>query len=250
MKKVFFTLLSLATVTSVASAASISINFNSDRDANGVLGPGESAGAPGYVTTGWNNFDAIPSSASGITQTTADVDTPNVGALSNDSGAAVGTTISWTSVNAWNTNNGTGSGDNKLMNGYIDNNAGGPVVTVDIAGVPYANYSVVAYFGSDGNDRTGTIGISGGDTFSYNTHSAQAGNFPDSYLQTTDTGAGNPDANFAVWENQTASDFTLTLTRGSSNSGMHGLQIIQIPEPTSVALLGLGGLGLLLRRRR
>ena len=56
MKKVFYTLLSLAAATGVASAASISVNFNSDRDAAAELLPAEAAGAPGYVTSGWNNF--------------------------------------------------------------------------------------------------------------------------------------------------------------------------------------------------
>ena len=244
-------LLALTSSIGLLSAASISVNFVSDRDNGAELLPAESAGAPGYETAGWNNFLNIPAAGAGITETEADIDSPIPGTLSDDSGSAVGTTITWSAVNSWNTNNLTANPDNKLMNGYIDNNAGSPVIPIDITGVPYANYTVVAYFGSDGNNRTGTIGISGGDTYSYSTNSAQAGAFPGAYGQTTDTGGGNPLSNFAVWENQTAADFTLTLTRGSSNSGVHGIQIIEtvVPEPGSTLLIGMAGL-LLLRRKR
>ncbi len=236
----------------VASAASISVNFNSDRDAAAELGAAEMAGAPGFVVSGWNNFNGLESSpaTSPITGTTADVASPNMGVLSDDSGAAVGTTISWTGNNSWNTNNGTASSDNKLMNGYLDNNATNGA-SISITGVPYALYTVVGYFGSDGNGRSGTIGISGGPTYSYSTNSNLGGAFPGSYVQTTDTGAGNPSSNFAVFENQTAADFTLAITRGDNNSGFHGFSIIEtIPEPSLTALLSLAGLGLIFRRRR
>lgn len=248
MKKQLASVLVLVSSVSLVSAASISVNFNSERDGAAEIGTGESAGAPGFVTTGWNNFNGLPATGP-LAQTTADVDGPNAGSLSDDSGAVVGTTISWAANNSWNTNNGTTNGDNKLMNGYIDNSAANGI-TISITGVTYPIYRVVAYIGSDGNGRTGSIGISGGDTFSYSTNSNLTGGLPGGYVQTTDTGAGNPSANFAVWEGQTAADFTLTVTRGSNNSGIHGIQIIEVPEPTTPVLLGMCGMVLLVRRRR
>jgi hypothetical protein len=206
--------------------ASISVNFNSDRDAAAEMAPDTTAGAPGYTTDGWNNFNDVLSAAGPYTQTTAEIDSPNAGALSDNSGVPVSTTITWSSNNSWNTNNGSADGDNQMMNGYLDNSGAQPVVPIAVTGIPYSRYTVVAYFGSDGNDRTGTIDVTGGATYSYSTFSQQAGGFPGSYTQTTDTGGGNPNANYAVWENLTAPDFTLTINRGSNNSGFHGFQII------------------------
>jgi hypothetical protein len=162
-------------------------------------------------------------------RTTEDISSPGEGIVTQGDGVvAPGVTIEWTSRNAWNTNNGEEGGDNLLMNGYIDNNAGTPEVTVDIAGLPpsYGNYDVIAYFGSDGNGRTGTIGIDGYDTYSYTTFSNQGEGFPEAYEQTTDTEDGNPESNYAIWEGVSGDNFSLLLSRGSSNSGIHGLQII------------------------
>lgn len=254
MKKLLSHFLVLAASAGISSAASISVNFNSDREAGAELAPGEAAGAPGYITAGWNNFNGLPASpaTSPITDNTAGVDSPNAGTLSNNSGTPVATTITWTGNNSWNTNNGITNPDNKLMNGYLDNNATN-AASIGIAGVPYAQYSVVAYFGSDGNDRTGTVGLTGSATYSFRTFSQQAGNFPSIYQQTTDTGpalATSPQANYAVWNNLTSPNFTLALTRGSNNSGFHGFQIIEIPEPSLTMLLGICSGAFFLRRRR
>ena len=219
-----------------SSMGSISVNFNCDRDAAAEMAADTTAGAPGYTTDGWNNFNDVLSAVGPYTQTTADIDSPNAGALSDNAGVTVSTTITWSSNNSWNTNNGSADGDNQMMNSYLDNSGGQPVVPIAVTGVPYSSYTVVAYFGSDGNGRTGTIDIAEAASYSYSTFSQQAGGFPGSYTQTTDTDGGNPDANYAVWENLTAPDFTLTINRGSNNSGLHGFQIISEAPPKPVQI--------------
>ena len=61
------------------------------------------------------------------------------------------------------------------------------------------SYDLYVYFGSDGNGRTGKVALEGGAT-SFNTFSAQGGDFPAQYTQTTDEGDGNPNANYALYE--------------------------------------------------
>ena len=87
-------------------------------------------------------------------------------------------------------------------------------------------YDLYVYFGSDGNGRTGKVALEGGATYSFNTFSAQAGDFPAQYTQTTDEGDGNPNANYALYEGLSGDAQTINLIRGSNNSGFHGVQIV------------------------
>ena len=206
-------------------AASISVSFSSDRE-DAAFGAGETAGAPGYETSGWNDIASVLGDGD-----TAGVTSPFAGQLTDSNGDAIeGATVEWTTANSWNTTNGVSNGDNKLMNGYLDSSANKPQATVSIAGLPSsftdAGYTVVVYFGSDGNGRTGKVTVEGGETYSFSSFSEQAGDFPAAYVQTTDTGDGEPDANFAVWSGLNSADVNITVDRGSNNSGIHGFQII------------------------
>ncbi|MEP4077704.1 hypothetical protein [Haloferula sp.] len=210
----------------------ISINFSSDLQ-TAALTPSESAGAPGWEALHWNNFDGIPSDNSSppTMGNTSGVDSPIVGQLVQNDGSGLSTTVSWSSVNAGNANNGVSIPDNKLMSGYLDNDPGNPeIIRIDIADIPpsyrFFGYDVVVYFGSDGNDRTGRVWVSGSSSYSFDTDSSQGGGFPGAYLQTTDTGTGYPDANFAVFENLSKSEITIGLDRVGGNCGVHGIQIV------------------------
>lgn len=235
------------------AAGPIGLNFSSDREL-AEIAPDESAGVVPQIR--WNNWIDIPSDVP-TPPTVGDqtgIVSPNAGVVTDDAGVQhPGVTVSWSSVNAWNTNNGVANGDNKLMNGYIDNNADFPQVSIEVGGLPASitdpGYDVIVYFGSDANGRTGSI-TDGTTTYSYTTFSAQAENFPASYTLTTDTGGGNPDSNYAIFSGHSGSSFNITLDRGSNNSGIHGLQIVPIPEPSSIALVLLGVIGFAMRYRR
>ena len=254
MKRLLLAFLAMGLVASAGQAQNIGFNFNADRE-DAALASDEVAGV---VPQGnWNNWDGILSSVTeNETGDASEIASPNAGVVTDSDGNThPGVTVSWESRNAWNTTNGVGTPDNKLMNGYIDNNADNPQITFSISGLPAAiadtGYDVYAYIGSDGNGRTGTI-TDGTTTYSYSTFSAQDGAFPGAYAQTTDTADGNPEANYAVFSGLTGSDFTLTLDRGSNNSGIHGIQIVTIPEPSCLTMgliATLMGAGILRRRR-
>ena len=78
--------------------------------------------------------------------------------------------------------------------------------------------------------------------------------FDGNYILSDGNGAGTDYSNYTVISGLSASSFTLEITSpgGGGRGGISGFQIVAtaVPEPTSAALLGLGGLGLVLRRRR
>jgi autotransporter-associated beta strand protein len=146
----------------------------------------------------------------------------------NDANGVVGTASldTFISTNTW----ATGS-VNPLLNGYLDNTDANPnAQSVTVSGIPFGSYSVYAYFGSDGAGRTGSVSLNGA-TFFYSTR----GNVADYVLTTDDVGAVNPLANYAVFNDVTGSGFTINQSRGTNNSGLIALEIVQ-SQPVPVAL--------------
>ena len=69
--------------------------------------------------------------------------------------------------------------------------------------------------------------------------------------------ANKNEGNYVLFENVSLDTLEIKVTGGhldTSNNGtianINGIQIVQVPEPSSAALLGLGGLALILRRRK
>ena len=241
----------------VATAQSIGVHFPSDRDTTAGLAPGEMAGIPGSAQANWNYADGGLDDQANASGSTADIVSPNPGVLTLADGTQSGATVEWTSNGTWNTANGTATGDAKLMNGYIDAiGADDPVSRVSFSGLPdVGEYSAIVYFGSDGNGRTGEL-TDGTTTYSFSTFSNDpdgSGGFDASdYVQTTDTAMGFPESNYAIFGNLTGSTWSVEVLRGSNNAGIHGVQLIGIPEPAAMSLL-LGaaafGFGFVRRRR-
>lgn len=216
-----YLLLALASLPSLLHAdEKVGLQFLSSREAAGLL-PAESAGTALTTQVNWNSTDN--SAAGGNLNIVA----PLAGSLVNDTGADSGITVSWSAAGTWNTNNGISTPQSKLLNGYIDNTGSG--ATVDFSNIPYAKYSVVVYFGSDGNGRTGQINSStAGVAYSYSTSSAFGRAVtPADYKLTNNTTGGNPTANYCIFTNQSSPTFSLNIIRGSNNSGFHAVQIVE-----------------------
>ena len=215
---------------------SIGINFNSNRDLNAELAPDEVAGFPAVAQGNWNNTAGGGDAVAGASGTEADLISPAAGSLVDSNGVPSGVTVSWASNGTWSTTNGTADHDAKLMNGYIDNIGAGGFCTIDLSGIPYVVYDVYVYFGSDGNGRTGWVeSTTAGQTFSFTTFSnapGGAGFGPSDYILTEDEANGHPNSNYCVFRDQSGSDFSVQVNRGSSNSGIHAIQIVGtvIPE--------------------
>ena len=163
----------------------------------------------------WNNTNGGIDALGGANGDQTALLGPAPGSLVDNEGIPTGVTVTWSSNGTWNTNNGGSSGDNKMMNGYIDNINAGGFCQVDFENITYPNYDVYVYFGSDGNGRTGSVeSTTAGEIFSFSTNSQQGGLFPDSYLLTEDDANGNPSANYCVFRGQNSSSFSVQINRG------------------------------------
>lgn len=233
MKTLGFAVVASLAICHVAGAAtSIGINFRGGNNA-GAASVTLPAGVG--VQSNWNNLDG----ASGT-----------VGSLIDSSAAGTGASITWAGNGLWTTTISTATGNGQLLHGYVDSTDGTPD-TYSVTGIPYGQYDVYAYVGSDGAGRTGH-GTIGATSYHFSTLSTlPTGDF---ILTTDSTGATHPSANYMRFQKLTGSSFTFSLTRESSSVGLHGLQIVelQVPEPSTLMLLamGLGGLVLAVRRHR
>jgi hypothetical protein len=229
------------------AASSIGINFSAGQSNAANVTPLAATDTTGVIPQqNWNNAGGTGLNGNG---TTANVASPTPGVLVDNTAAATTAAITWTSTNSWSISNAARSpADAQLLNGYLDNTSAATPTTVTVTGIPYAQYDVYAYVGSDGNGRTGHVSI-GGSTFYFSTN---ANNNPPSFTLATATDlASATSATYARFAGLSSPAFTLTNTRDSNNVGLNGIQIVQVvPEPTSLGLLAVGGAGLMARRRR
>jgi hypothetical protein len=243
---------------SSAMGASIGVNFTGLTGATDALaGPG---GQPDDVRS------LAPTVSAGVVPSIAWNNTPentasgNLAALlADNAGVAVPTaaSVTWASNGTWTAHNTPvgADGNQILTNGYIDDTAPTPDPqignAVTLNNLPFIGpYDIYVYFGSDGNDRTGTITTSNSATV-YNV-ATNTNPFDGTFTLATPADDGNADnGEYALFSGVTGNSVTITATRGSNNIGVHGVQLVgPITEPTGLGLLAVGGLGFLARRRR
>jgi hypothetical protein len=198
-----------------ANAATVSVNFNITASSTDAMGSTDLAGVE--LVGNWNN----------VTSPT------DFGSLIDSSGAvsAVSGGMTAGGLASWNRNNDPTEG--RIFSDFVSNipNA----ATLDITGITYAKYDLYIYIAQWGsNASTITVGSD-----------AQAVNKVNDPWATPFYFEGST---YVKFEGLTGSTATATWSDVAGEAGIGGFQVVQVPEPMTMALLGLGGL--FLRRRK
>lgn len=263
-----------------AAASSIGVNFTDSQDT--PFSSATVAGAPGYAQANWNQFMTDWSGeaandtlhANIVDSTGAPV--TNLATINFDGQAD---RVHWDSANTWRSGSGNATADDTLMNGYLDDGMDNqPYVMFDLmydgetGADGIVSYDVVVYI--HGDVAAGAVGRYWIETFDPNDPGAAgtvitdqvailANDYAGTYIQAgggfAQTGAPtNVDVatgNYIVFTGITADAIRV---RGAGNDDpedagrgpINAIQVVSnIPEPGSLALLALGGLALIRRRR-
>ena len=218
----------------------ISWNFDGYGD---ISGPSQQAGA--VLAPYWNSTYLIDGN-SGVPENNLldNTGTPTTLGASFVSNSQYGYAIQFSTP----AQDSDGSYNKYLLNGYLNNGNGGNV-TISLSSIPYSAYNLIVYLSSDTAGRTGTVNV-GSTTYDFSTMGpAEISGVNASLIQTSDMSGANPSADYAIFSGLSGSSQVIT-TSIPSYGGIAGFQIVAAPEPGTMALAPLGGLGLALFRRR
>ena len=231
----------LGALSGGAEAASIGVDFG---NATFPLVATDSAGAPGFEQTNWYAVSTLGTNIP----------------LFDNTGAATTATLSLPLSGVMQTgiSNPTAGADERLHRSYLRTTALGANYSFTLDNIPYASYSLLVYQLGTTSGQTTSI-TAGGTTYYLSNPLYSAPGYIDGeagtpFLYTratsTNSAAPTPLSNYVLFTGLSAASLTVDIDAISSSNGhVGGFQIIAVPEPGSAALLALGALGLLARRR-
>jgi len=210
-------------VSSFAQAKAV-ISFNVDVFGTIPTGPHASAGA--VDASWWNNSWSIDENANLPVGTYSD--------LMDNAGEPTSAQARFDGFNLYHVAeahpgvDADGRYDRELLNGYVNAGAGqaSEQSSLELSGIPYAQYDVIIYFASDDSSRSGTVSHASR-TFDFNLlDDSIAG--PDGLMAPTASTAGQePEANYATFANLTGPSqaFRVDIPQWG---GIAGFQIVEV----------------------
>jgi len=148
--------------------------------------------------------------------------------LADETGKTTTATVTWSGDNLWVLPDADQPGNQRMMNGYLDDGQGNPT-TVTVAGLAPATYNLYVYTQGDNGTatRTGIFQVSGS---GITTTTVSATDVGGTTFAGTFTQANNSNGNYVVFP-FTGTGFTLTATAGAASDGtrrapLNGIQIV------------------------
>lgn len=180
--------------------------------------------------------------------------------LNDDTGAATTATLTWSSLGTSSVKTAHGTynpttGTEKLMNGFIFGGGNSTIVTVTVGSIPveYQASGYEAYIYANPNTWPTEITVGGTDWYTTG-DLFDAPGYLDDYYEITSHDPANPTpyGNYVhvVGLDAASFSFTVSPTDAAKYCGAFGVQIVQVPEPGTLALVIAGGLAMLARRKR
>ena len=241
-----------------AAAGVISFNVGTNMLTADVAGAGDAR------DDNWNNADAAGAAMQRPAGTTMNW-TGNFDGTGTSVTAAATLTINNTSNAGFSnqTDSGTSADDAELFRSIVDlftGTAAAPNATISVTNIPYALYDVYVYQGGGTVDRIAGVEI--GTRSEYMRQVATNPTTAAGYIESDDTtpasGTGatltEPQGHYVRFEELSSSTLSIDLWGSFASTATQrfrfaGFQIVEVPEPTSLGLLAIGGLSLARRRR-
>ena len=186
-------------------------------------------------------------------------------ALKDETGTTTTTLLSYSAKGNFRVNSTTPASPDEKLNSPLINGTNGTQPTFTVTAIPFALYDLIVYTLND-EIRRQRITLNGTVSFTVNSPNPGAGyvdgNVNTAYIYTQGTTNDTipvANSNYVRFTGLTASSLTITTDarpnptfpgNNNDNGFINGFQIVQIPEPTSLSLLGICGTLALLRRRR
>lgn len=186
-----------------------------------TLNASDTAGAVSQQN--WNNLD--PAGHDSGTQ--AQITGPNVGVISDNSGAPTSLTINYAAQGMWSVSQTTYTGNRQLMNGYSDVESSDSNIGVyAVSNISYTLYDVYVYISADSNGRTVGVNLNGGDQYYLKTD-ASGYDYSNPLLQGAATSqAEATNAHYVYFHDVSGSGFEVDVHRYGGNAGVSGIQIV------------------------
>lgn len=229
-------------LTIPAFASTVSVNFIS-RSAPSVspdfLRVESGASSVGVAGLNGNNFWNDVELAIGSESVTG-----NSGEVATIDWATFNPTRMWSQSGSANRTVALEDPNGDMMDGHFEGWTPTQIsLTVSGLADDFSAYDVFLYVGDDAGGRTGSFSINGGAPVTFTSQL-----FTGTYTEVTSPGQAG---NYIRFSGITGDSFTIVGggDNTSNRTGIRGIEVTNVPEPTSALLLGSGAL-LLLRRRR